>query len=222
MKKAHGPTLNISNESKKDLSQDLKISVVFKFFKVKYCENCKKKDYVNANRVTNMTGSAYLILTSKGTDVIFKVSDKEVEWTQKRTENMNPPKPISQEIKEIWKRPNGEGFGLIGLGVKKLGGGLKNTLLGPIGSGKISDEDLECTFDDAYSSQNLLGVTPEVKKPKNKNNSKEPNGKIEEFLISKMPEDTDLDWDLDIEDGIYIFTVRYRSNNLVKISFKLK
>lgn len=72
---------------------------------------------------------------------------------------MDPPKPIKDEIKQIWNNPN-QGFGLLGLGLKKLAGGLQNTILGPVGSSKVQNEDLQLDLDSSFSSQNAKGVAP--------------------------------------------------------------
>ena len=37
-----------------------KLGVSFEFNKVNFCEGCKRKDYINANRVTSMDGSIFL------------------------------------------------------------------------------------------------------------------------------------------------------------------
>lgn len=163
-------SVNLLNEDKeeKDILSNIdienidlkKIGVAFTFKNVQYCEGCKRKDKINPNRVVSMKGSAFLYFECDSSNFYIKVSNNGITWTQLRTENMNPPKPISQEIKNIWNNPN-QGMGLIGLGLKKLGGGLKSALFGSFGSGKLSEENLECEFESIYSSQNANNVAPE-------------------------------------------------------------
>lgn len=41
------------------------LGVTFEFNKVNFCEGCKRKDYINANRVTSMDGSVFLKFFTK-------------------------------------------------------------------------------------------------------------------------------------------------------------
>lgn len=195
------------------------IGVSFEFNKIKYCDKIKKrKEYLNTNRVTEMTGTAYLIFNVGGKKITVQVSDdNDITWVQGRTENMNPPTPIKDEIKKIWNNPD-QGFGLIGLGVKKLAGAAQRNVLGSVGSSKISDEDLECKFNDEYSIQNSKDIAPKEKKNK-KGGYNIALGKIKKELENKC---SGIEWEVEIKEKNYECTAKIDDNNLFKILFTLK
>lgn len=202
-----------------------KIGVTFEFNKINYCEGCKRKDYINANRVTGMNGIAYLkFFPNKGSEFTIPVTDENgITWTQYRTENMNPPKPIKDEIKKIWNNPN-EGFGLLGLGLKKLGGALSAAAFGGGLSSKIADEDFECTFKSMYSINNSVGIAVKGKKDEEGGPPDIEDG-IENALSSKSG--TYLIWNVKLntkEKGkkVYECVATYDTTDIIKIKIELE
>lgn len=219
--------LNEEDEKEKDILSNFKeiklskIGVAFTFKTITYCEGCKKrKDKINPNRVTSMKGSAFLYFESGSSKFYIKVSNNGITWTQLRTENMNPPKPISQEVKEVWNNPN-QGFGLVGLGLKKLGGGLKNALFGSFGSSKLSEENLECEFESIYSSQNANSVAPEEEK-----DAEEDKGSIKakiESILGSKDKNQEIEWDVNrVDKKTFECTASLGVEDLIKFSFKIK
>lgn len=166
-----------------------------------------------------MNGNVWLIFTIDGNDIKFNVGD--VEWLQERTSNMDPPKPIKDEIKQIWNNPN-QGFGLLGLGLKKLAGGLQNTILGPVGSSKVQNEDLICDFSEEYSMQNSKGITPESKKKEKSDNSGSIKDGLEKILEKKLGNSSKIDVNIVIKEKVYYLEISYVGEEIMKISFELK
>ena len=144
--------------------------------------------------------------------------EKGVTWTQYRTENMNPPKPIKDEIKKIWNNPN-EGFGLIGLGLKKLSGGLSSALVGGGLSSKIADEDFECNFKSVYSINNSAGI---ASKEKTDETSGEVNisNEIETILESKCG--GKFTWQVVNTKNKFTCTVIYGEEEIAEFEFTLR
>ena len=97
------------------------IGVTFVFNKIKFSEKCRKRShYLNSNYVVGMNGTAFLTFGTVVKMFSVQISGEDgVEWLQERTSNMDPPKQIKDEIIDRWKHPE-QGYGLIGLGLKKL------------------------------------------------------------------------------------------------------
>lgn len=178
-KKNIAPPFDIKDVEKLIKEDDNKLTIILEFDSVQYIDKIKKKWMLNLNYVKGMKGKAYFQFN--GADEIgpFQVTDDDgLEWLQKRTENMDPPKPIKDEIKQIWKNPN-EGAGLLGLAAKKMIGGIGSTLFGPTGGSVIQDADLLINFKDDYSMKNMKGERTKAKTKAKLNN--EPN-LIEDML----------------------------------------
>ena len=154
-------------------------------------------------------------------DITVPVTDeKGVTWTQYRTENMNPPKPIKDEIKKIWNNPN-EGFGLIGLGLKKLSGGISSALVGGGLSSKIADEDFECNFKNVYSINNSAGI---ASKEKTDETSGEINieDEVEEILNKRSG--YIFIWEISYKEKDKTITcnAKYDTKEIIEFTIKLK
>lgn len=162
------------------------ISVIFELGQIKYCENHKKKDNLNVNHVTEMSGIAYLEFLLGGKTFTIPVSSENgVVWKQKRTEGMNPPKPIKDELKQIWKNPN-EGFGVAGLAAKKLVGGIAAVTLGSMGGNVVQEGGFDVSFINSFSESNMSG-----EKVSNSNNEKSGNVDIIEIIENKLNDEFD-------------------------------
>lgn len=220
--KKESNNLDISEDTIINLKEKFtSLSVIFSFRKIKFCDNIRKDgDYVNTNRVVGMDGTAYLVFNVDSKNITFQVTSKGgVEWTQKRTANMDPPKPIREELKKIWDNPQ-QGFGLLGLGLKKLGGGLQNTLLGPMGSKKVGSEGLSCSFEEVYSLQNSKGIAAKEDDGNESGAEKTLKAEIENRLEAKTT--GIIDWSVVNNKGKYECTANYDGEEILVISFEPK
>ena len=192
------------------------ISVILEFDSIQYIDKIKKKWMLNLNYVKGMKGKAYLQFNgSDQTDAIqVTVGDDGLEWFQKRTENMEPPKPIREELKQIWDHPN-EGFGLLGLAVRKSASAVGNTLFGPIGGAVIQEARLDVNFKNEYSVNNMSG---ERTKPVSKDDSEKRRLKINiiEDLLNKSTSNI-IDWlKNESEDKKFECLARYNGKDVIK------
>ena len=209
---------NMLNEVDISATKISKIGVTFVFKGIKYCENCKNKDFINPNRVVSIGGNVFLYFENEnGKKINIKVGDK-VSWTQYRTTNMNPPKPITQEIKEMWNNPKPDGYGLAGLAAKKIVGGAFSGLLGGTEFSKIQDEDFICEFIDAASKNNARPIAP--KEEENKDEDNESLSSVIQSLLEKKCQKTD--WVIEQDEDTFICTSSIDGIELLKITFKVK
>jgi hypothetical protein len=54
---------------------------------------------------------------------MVKIPIGSISWTQKRTQAMEPPKPLSQQIKERWNHAEKTQTGMVGFFAQKAIGG---------------------------------------------------------------------------------------------------
>lgn len=206
---------------KKLIEGDLNLSVIFEFDSVQYCKNFKKKEQFNINRLSGMTGTAYMQFNDN--EELNITNEGKVEWLQRRTANMDPPKPIKDEIKERWANPN-QGYGLLGLATKKLVGGAFHLMGGTsISFDVVQNESFTISFLNEFSHNNMDGQSIANKKNKSKN-KKDPNTKFIKQTLSSAS-GSSIRWNTEHiknNDTYECTATDPFEDNILKINFKLK
>lgn len=135
-------------------SQPDVINVIFNFTKVNYIKNIKARQMKNPNYIESFTGIVYLGFNNSE-DALINLGT--VKYAQSRYENMNPPKPIKDQIREMWKKPNKD-FGIWGSLAQK---GLKaaaNGVFGGMFSQTVQEESLDINLKDTFQyNNNVIG-----------------------------------------------------------------
>ena len=198
-----------------------KITIIFEFDNVDYCKNFKSKERFNLNRLSGMNGTIFMII---GNNEPIELSES-LKWQQKRTEDMDPPKPIKDEIKAAWSAgKNGQGAGLIGLAAKKLVGGAigLGTGLNAQSFNVVQNEDFEIKFNNVYHYKNAESKTnSKVKKISKADKDKNSllDDKIEEML-SKASGDH-IDWIVIKNKDVFTCSASFNQENIISFQIKL-
>lgn len=198
-----------------------KITIIFEFDGVDYCKNFKSKEHFNLNRLSGMDGTIFMII---GNNEPIELSES-LKWQQKRTEDMDPPKPIKDEIKAAWSAgKNGQGAGLVGLAAKKLIGGAigLGTGLNAQSFNVIQNEDFEIKFNNVYHYKNAeSNANSKVKKISKADKDKNAllNDKIEEML-SKASGDH-IDWFVEKDKDVFTCIASFKQEDIISFQIKL-
>lgn len=220
-KNAEIPPLNDNDFSEWMGKGNNKITIIFEFDGVDYCKNFKSKERFNLNRLSGMNGTIFMII---GNNEPIELSES-LKWQQKRTEDMDPPKPIKDEIKAAWSAgKNGQGAGLVGLAAKKLVGGAigLGTGLNAQSFNVIQNEDFEIKFNNVYHYKNAESkANSKVKKISKADKDKNAllNDKIEEML-SKASGDH-IDWFVEKDKDIFTCIASFKQEDIVSFQIKL-
>lgn len=203
------------------IGRDLNLSVIFEFDSVQYCKNFKKKERFNLNRLSGMTGTAYMQFNENESEKI--TGDGNVEWLQKRTANMDPPKPIKDEIKERWANPN-QGYGLLGLATKKLVGGTFHLMGGTsINFDVVQEGSFKISFDNEFSHKCMDGQSELANKENKSEDETEANIRFIRQSLSSSSGRT-VRWNVKhVNNNTYecLATTPWEET-ILKINFKLK
>lgn len=220
-KNAEIPPLNDNDFSEWMGEDNNKITIIFEFDGVDYCKNFKSKERFNLNRLSGMDGTIFMII---GKNEPIELSES-LKWQQKRTEDMDPPKPIKDEIKAAWSAgKNGQGAGLVGLAAKKLVGGAISlgTGLSAQSFNVIQNEDFEIKFNDIYHYKNAESkANSKVKKTSKADKDKNSllDDKIEEML-SKASGDH-IDWIVIKNKDVFTCSASFNQENIISFQIKL-
>lgn len=220
-KDAEIPPLNDDDFSEWMGKGNNKITIIFEFDGVDYCKNFKSKERFNLNRLSGMNGTVFMII---GNNEPIELSES-LKWQQKRTEDMDPPKPIKDEIKAAWSAgKNGQGAGLVGLAAKKLVGGAigLGTGLNAQSFNVIQNEDFEIKFNNVYHYKNAESKSnSKVKKISKADKDKNSllDDKIEEML-SKASGDH-IDWIVIKNKDVFTCSASFNQENIISFQIKL-
>lgn len=220
-KDAEIPPLNDDDFSEWMGKGNNKITIIFEFDGVDYCKNFKSKERFNLNRLSGMNGTIFMII---GNNEPIELSES-LKWQQKRTEDMDPPKPIKDEIKAAWSAgKNGQGAGLVGLAAKKLVGGAigLGTGLNAQSFNVIQNEDFEIKFNNVYHYKNAESkANSKVKKISKADKDKNSllDDKIEEML-SKASGDH-IDWIVIKNKDVFTCSASFNQENIISFQIKL-
>jgi hypothetical protein len=136
--------------------------VIFSFNKITYVDNVKPSKRLNPNYIKSIKGNIYFSI--KGSEVQVGTC----EYFQKRFANMDPPKPLKDQIKDMWDKPNKD-FGLLGSLVSKGIGAATTGLTGGLFSKTVQEENFDITLNEKYTySNNIAGGDIDTR---NSNNS---------------------------------------------------
>jgi len=135
------------NEDEKieDIFKGKKYGLIFSFNKITYIDGIKATKYNNPNYVKSMSGNILFFVDTA------RINIGKITWDQKRTKDMDPPKPIRKQIKERWNNPGQTG--MIGFAAAKLVGGViggAGKLMG-LSFGEVTqEEDLRIEIKDQF------------------------------------------------------------------------
>lgn len=130
----------------------LKFDVLFSFFKPKFVETVKQSKRINPNYLKSIVGNIYFIFN--GSDD-HAVNVGTCEYFQSRYANMDPPKPLKDQIKDMWDKPNKD-FGLLGSLVSKGIGAATAGLTGGLFSKTVQEENFEITINEKFNMSNNI------------------------------------------------------------------
>lgn len=128
------------------------IKVIFYFSRVNYIKNIKARQMKNPNYIESFSGNVYLGFGDPDNeDGLIKLGT--VTYAQSRFANMNPPKPIKDQIKEMWDKPNKD-FGMWGNLAQKGMAAAANGIFGGLFSKTIQEESLDIKLDNKFQYNN--------------------------------------------------------------------
>lgn len=133
----------------------LNLSIVFSFNKITYIDQVKKQSQkINPNYIKSLKGNIYMLFDSKEeTETLIGTC----EYFQSRYKNMDPPKPLKDQIKDMWNKPNKD-FGLLGTLAAKGLGAIGGFATGSLFREKTQDESVILSIDGKFSfSNNIKG-----------------------------------------------------------------
>ena len=141
----------------KDLLEGSTFGFIFSFNKITYVPNVKPTKLNNPNYVKGLSGGVYFYFKGDAGRLMVKVGT--IDWDQKRTKNMDPPKPIRQQIKERWANAEKTQTGMIGFAAAKILGGVAGGLSKTLGlssglSEVVQEESLDISIDDQFYFNN--------------------------------------------------------------------
>jgi hypothetical protein len=149
------------------------ISVIFNFNQISFIENIKPRQMKNPNYIKSLNGSVQLGID----DQIITIGS--VKYFQSRFANMNPPKPIKDQIKDMWNKPNKD-FGMWGTLAQKGLAAAANGVFGGLFSKTIQEENLDIGLSNEFAFAN------NTKENKQKEAGNTDNTKIIEDKISSL------------------------------------
>ena len=131
-------------------SKPKKINVVFNFTKVNYIKNIKARQMKNPNYIESFSGSVYLGFDDSE-DKLIKLGT--ITYAQSRYANMNPPKPIKDQIRDMWNKPNKD-FGMWGTLAQKGMQAAANGIFGGLFSQTVQEESLDIKLEEKFQYNN--------------------------------------------------------------------
>lgn len=211
---------SIDDSSKASDGDGLKFDILFSFYKPKFVENAKQSKRINPNYLKSIVGNIYLVFDDNE-DLSINVGT--CEYFQSRYANMDPPKPLKDQIKDMWDKPNKD-FGLLGSLVSKGIGAATTGLTGGLFSKTVQEENFEITINEKFNfSNNVLGGDIDNKS----------NEALDEAILDEMEEwinnmretlgDTRISFDIDnVDNRNYNIIIRIDDISLVNINIGIK
>jgi hypothetical protein len=145
---------NVISEAKDKGSIPTNINVIFNFTKVNYIKNIKARQMKNPNYIESFTGMIYLGFNNSDDNLINLGT---VKYAQSRYANMDPPKPIKDQIRDMWNKPNKD-FGVLGTLAQKGMKTAANGIFGGLFSQTVQEESLDISLKDTFQyNNNRLG-----------------------------------------------------------------
>jgi hypothetical protein len=180
--------------SKTDESEKtVRFKVRFSFYKPKFVENAKQSKRINPNYLKSIVGNIYFIFDEE------EINVGTCEYFQSRYANMDPPKPLKDQIKDMWDKPNKD-FGLIGSLVSKGVGAAVAGVAGGLFSKTVQEENFEITIDEKFNfSKNITDIKGEKRAKENLQNIK--NELVENFFDNISDELTDSILNFNVENS---------------------
>jgi hypothetical protein len=128
----------------------LTFTLLISFNKPTFVENVKQAKRINPNYLKSIKGNVFFIFNNQDD---YPINVGTCEYFQSRYANMDPPKPLKDQIKDMWDKPNKD-FGLLGSLVAKGIGSATTAIAGGLFSKTVQEENFDLDIDEKFSFSN--------------------------------------------------------------------